>query len=455
MQQISRLTYRAVYSIRRRPEPCEDLMETAKEKASDSLIRQVRILDPLTQRDQVGDVLVRDGLIQALGESLVHPGDSIREIDGQGCVLGPGLVELYSQTGEPGHESRETLTQLLVAAAQGGFTRVGVLPNTIPAVDNAAQVAQRLAYAGGQSRVLPWGAITLGTHGKRLTDLLELGAAGIVGFCDGQPLYNGLMVRHLLAYTQPLSLPMALWPCASHDSAAEGSCRDGADAMRLGLLAVPATAETNPLAELLEEVNICPRPIHLMRISTARSVELIRDAKARGLPITASVTWLHLLFSTADLDSYAPSLRLAPPLGTPEDQAALIVGLEDGTLDAIATDHCAHTYEEKAVPFGVAPPGAIGLQLALPILWQTFVATQRWSALQLWRYLSLNPSQCLNIATATVQVHAPANLVLFDPNHQWTATSNTLGCDPINTPYGHQTIQGQVRHIWMPAAASV
>ena len=187
-----------------------------------------------------------------------------------------------------------------------------------------------------------------------------------------------------------------------------------------------------------------------MRISTARSVELIRAAKGRGLPITASVTWLHLLFSTADLESYAPSLRLAPPLGTPGDREALIVGLEDGTLDAIATDHCAHTYEEKAVPFGVAPPGAIGLQLALPMLWQTFVATQRWSALQLWRYLSLNPAQCLNIDTATVQVDSPANLVLFDPNHQWTATSSTLGCDPINTPYGHQTIQGQAKHIWVP-----
>lgn len=430
-------------------------METAKGKAADSLIRQVRILDPLTQRDQVGDVLIRDGVIQALGKALVHPGDGIRDIDGQGCVLGPGLVELYSQTGEPGHESRETLRQLLVAAAQGGFTRVGILPNTIPAVDNSAQVAQRLASARGQSQVLPWGAITLGTHGKRLTDLSELGSTGIVGFCDGQPLSNGLMVRRLLEYTQPLSLPMALWPCASHDSADEGGCRDGADAIRLGLSALPATAETKPLAELLEDIAICPRPIHLMRISTARSVELIREAKARGLPITASVTWLHLLFSTADLDSYAPSLRLAPPLGTPEDREALIVGLEDGTLDAIATDHCAHTYEEKAVPFGVAPPGAIGLQLALPILWQTFVATQRWSALQLWRYLSLNPAKCLQIETATVQVNAPANLVIFDPNHQWTVTSSTIGCDPINTPYGHKTIQGQIKHICGPATQSI
>ncbi|MEA5463984.1 dihydroorotase [Leptothoe sp. PORK10 BA2] len=425
----------------------------------DSLIRQVRILDPLTRRDQVGDLLIRDGIIQAMGESLDHPGNGIREIDGLGCILGPGLVDLYSQTGEPGYEARETLGQLLTVAAQGGFTRVGILPNTSPAVDSPAQVVQRLGANGaGRPQVLPWGAITLGTQGKQLTDLVELGAAGIVGWCDGQPLGNGLMVRRLLEYTQPQSLPMALWPCASADGVephGEGVCRDGADAVRLGLSALPATAETTPLAALLEEVAICQRPVHMMRISTARSVELIREAKARGLPITASVTWLHLLFSTADLAGYAPSLRLAPPLGTPEDREALIAGLEDGTLDAIAVDHSTHTYEEKAVPFGIAPAGAIGLQLALPVLWQTFVVTQRWTALQLWHYLSLNPAHCLNIEPAVVQVNAPANLVLFDPAHQWTATATTLGCDPINTVYGHQIIPGQAKHIWVPASLAL
>ena len=424
----------------------------------DSLIRRVRILDPLNQRDQVGDVLIRDGIIQALGDSLESPGGGIRELDGQGCVLAPGLVDLYSQTGEPGYESRETLGQLLTVAAQGGFTRVGILPKTSPAVDSPAHVVQRLAAGGvGRPQILPWGAITLGSHGKQLTDLVELGAAGAVGWCDGQPLGNGLMVRRLLEYTQSQPWPMALWPSAGADGAGShlGVCRDGADAVRLGLSALPATAETTPLAALIEEVATCGRPIHLMRISTARGVDLIRGAKARGLPITASVTWLHLLFSTADLDSYAPSLRLAPPLGTPEDRDALIMGLEDGTLDAIAVDHCAHTYEEKAVPFGIAPTGAIGLQLALPILWQTFVVTQRWTALQLWRYLSLNPAQCLNIATSAVQVEAPADLVLFDPGHQWTATAAALGCDPINTVYGHQIIQGQARHIWVPASLAV
>ncbi len=417
-----------------------------------SWIRQVRILDPLTQRDQVGDVLIRNGIIQAMADCLDLAdddiGDDITEVDGQGCVLGPGLVDLYSQTGEPGHESRETLEQLLVAAAQGGFTRVGLLPNTKPAVDNPAQVVHRLAQRRKNCpQLLSWGAITHGVQGEQLTELMELSKSGIIGFCDGQPLGNGLIVRRLLEYTQSLSLPLALWLCDRNQT---GTCRDGADAIRLGLSPLPVTAETVPLSALLEEVATTQRPVHLMRISTARSVELIRSAKARGLPITASVTWLHLLLSTANLASYAPSLRLAPPLGTPEDRDALIEGIEDGTLDAIAVDHCVHTYEEKAVPFCIAPPGAIGLQLALPILWQNFVVTQRWSALQLWSYLSLNPARCLNIELTTCQIHAPANLVLFDPNHSWATTTENLGCDTINTPYGDQSIHGKAKYIWVP-----
>ena len=413
-----------------------------------SWIRQVRILDPATQRDQVGDVLIRNGIIEAIGDVLNLSdqalGDDIVEVNGQHCVLGPGLVDLYSCAGEPGHESRETLTQLLAAAGQGGFTRVGVLPNTLPAVDNPAQVAQRLACQNlNQPKILPWGAITEATKGERLTNLMELSASGVVGFCDGQPLNNGLLLERFLHYTQSLSLPIALWPCSNG-----GVCRDGSDAIRLGLSPVAATAETIPLASLLEEVANIQRQVHLMRLSTARSVELIRSAKACGLPVTASVTWLHLLCSTADLEKYAPSLRLAPPLGTPDDKAALIAGIEDGTLDAIAVDHCVYTYEEKAVPFGVAPPGAAGLQLALPVLWQTFVATKKWSPLQLWSALSINPARCLGIEIEALQVGQPANLVLFDPHQSWLVTSESLGCDAINSPYAHQTIQGKVKHVW-------
>ncbi|NEQ53341.1 MAG: dihydroorotase [Leptolyngbya sp. SIO3F4] len=413
----------------------------------DSWIRGARIIDPQTQRDHVGDVLIRNFTIQAVEASLDFSGREILEIDGQGCILGPGLVDLYSQTGDPGDEARETLENFQKAAAQGGITRVGILPNTTPAIDNPAMVIRQLAHnATGKPLMLPWGAITHGTQGNQLTDLMELSATGVVGLSDGQPFKQGRVMQRLLEYMQSSSLPLALWPS---DNTQAGICRDGVDAIRLGLSPLSVTAETKPLTALIEEVASSLRPVHLMRISTARSVELIRMAKERGMPITASVTWLHLLFSTADLDSYAPSLRLAPPLGTPEDREALIAGLEDGTLDAIAIDHCVYTYEEKAVPFELAPPGAVGLQLALPVLWQHFVATNRWTALQLWGYLSLNPAQCLNIEPASLQIGNAANLVLFDPTYEWLVTSETLGCDPINTPYHNQKICGHAKHIWI------
>ncbi|MBT9312369.1 dihydroorotase [Leptothoe kymatousa] len=408
-------------------------------------IRGARILDPLAQSDTVGDVLICDRTIQAMGANLAPPENKVQEVDGRGCILGPGLVDLYSQSGEPGHESRETLAQLLQASLRGGFTRVGLLPSTTPAIDNPAQVKPRIMSGPDMAQPLPWGAITVGTAGEQLTDLIELHGAGVVGLADGLPLNNGRLVQRLLEYVHPLTLPLALWPC---DPSQPGICRDGADAIRLGLSPLPSTSETTPLTAILEEVAVSQCAVHIMRVSTARSVAIIRDAKARGLPITASVTWAHLLFSTADLESYAPSLRLNPPLGTPADRDALIAGLEDGTLDAIAVDHCAYSYEEKAVPFGVAPVGTIGLPLVLPVLWQTFVVTQRWTALQLWGYLSVKPTQCLGLKPATLHPGESTNLTLFDPNHEWFATLATLGCDPINTVYSNQRIRGQVRQVW-------
>jgi dihydroorotase len=185
-----------------------------------------------------------------------------------------------------------------------------------------------------------------------------------------------------------------------------------------------------------------------MRVSTARSVALIRQAKERGLPITASVTWLHLVFNSRDLASYDPNLRLAPPLGNPADQQALIAGLEEGVLDAIAIDHRAYTYEEKTVGISEAPAGALGLELALPILWQRFVATGRWQPLQLFRYGSFQPAQCLHLQPPAVQVGHPAEMLLFNPGATWTVSTQTLKSKSSNTVWLGQTIQGRVERAW-------
>lgn len=413
-----------------------------------------------------GDVLIEEGVISAIAPSLPNlppnlPPDT-EVIDGRGQFLGVGLIDLYSQSGEPGHESRETYRSIRRSAAAGGFTQIGLLPNTRPAVDTVSalasvqQVNRRSDPDFPLATLLPWAAITLAAAGTQLTELAELAAAGAVGFTDAQPLPSEIgLIRRLLEYAQPLQKPIALWPCDAR-LVGHGVAREGVDALRLGLPGVSALAETTALAALLECVAEIPTPVHIMRVSTARSVALIRQAKAQGNLISASVPWHHLIFDTHDLQQYDPHLRHAPPLGTPADRQALIAGVADGTIDAIAIDHSPYTYEEKTVPFDRAPPGAIGLELALPILWQTFVSTQQWSPSQLWQALSQGSAKCLGFTPAMIKVGSPADITLFDPQADWQATSQTLHSLSDNTPWLNHAIQGKVTltHRFDPVAKS-
>ena len=207
-------------------------------------------------------------------------------------------------------------------------------------------------------------------------------------------------------------------------------------------------AETAALSALLECIEAISTPVHLMRLSTARGVALIQAAKARGLPITASTTWMHLLLNSEAIGSYDPNLHLAPPLGNPADQNALIEGVKNGTIDAIAVDHTPYTYEEKTVAFAEAPPGAIGLELALPLLWQSLVATGKWTALDLWRSLSSRPALCLQQKMTAIAPGQPAELTLFDPQQVWTVEPRSLKSLSANTPWLQQEITGRVVRTW-------
>lgn len=416
---------------------------------TDELLKQVRVLNPVTQRDEIADVWVSDGKIQAIAPEVTGYPDGTRVRDCNGCVLGPGLVDLYSTVDEPGFESRETVASLSAAGCAGGFTRLCVLPLTHPPMDRPEHVA---SLQGRRPPDLPirlqaWGALTRKLEGTQLTDLSELATAGICGFSDGQPLQSMMLVRRALEYLQPLQLPIALWPC-DRSLALEGVIREGVQALQTGLPEQPTVAETSALAALLEIVKVVRTPIHIMRVSTARSVELIAAAKAQGLPVTSSVSWMHLLFHSEALYTYDVNLRLDPPLGNPADQAALIAGLEAGTIDAIAIDHRAYTYEEKTVPFAEAPPGVIGLELALPLLWNRFVATQRWSALDLWRKLSTHPLQILGHPPTQVAPDQPAEMVLFNPQQVWPINRQTLHSCSDNTPWFNTTLAGQVLQTW-------
>ncbi|MBD2080588.1 dihydroorotase [Leptolyngbya sp. FACHB-17] len=405
------------------------------------LLQQVRLLDPVANVDRVTDVLLEDGVVRSFSPSEVP-----QEAERRSClgwILAPGLIDLYSHSGEPGFEERETLESLQAAAIAGGFTRLNILPDTNPAIDQSAIVAQIRTKS---SRISCWGALTLGVQGQQMTELTEL-AEGVIGFSDGKPISNLALVRRLLEYLQPMQKPIALW-ASDPGLTGKGVIREGVNSMRFGLPGVPIMAESAPLSALLECIEEIGTPVHLMRISTARGVELVRSAKARGVPITASTTWLHLLLSTDSVQSYDPSLRLDPPLGNPNDRDALIQAVSDGVIDAIAVDHTPYTYEEKTVAFGEAPSGAIGLELALPLLWSNLVESGRWSALDLWRSLSVRPAQCLGQDLSAIAPDQPSDLILFNPNEKWTVDRSHLRSLSTNTAWFSQSINGRVLQAW-------
>ena len=414
------------------------------------LLQQVRVIDPVANTDRIADVLIGNGIIETVEENIKHWSSDTQVRDCRGLVLGSGLIDLYSHSGEPGFETRETLATMLEAGAAGGFTRLCILPDTIPSLDNPAAIAgieqKRRLLSQSLPKMYVWGALTIGVQGQQMTELAEL-ATGSVGFADGKPLQNLALLRRLLEYLQPLGKPVALW-CCDRQLAGNGVMREGTNSIILGLPGNPEISETTAIAAVIELVAAIGTPVHIMRVSTARSVQLIERAKAQGLPITASTSWMHLLLDTKAHYNYDPNLRLEPPLGNPRDRVALQEAVRLGTVDAIALDLAPFTYEEKTVAFAETPPGVIGFELALALLWQGLVENGQWSALELWRSLSLNPANCLQQTIKKIYPGNPAELTLFAPQQSWLVEAKTLKSLATNTPWLGQKITGRVVQTW-------
>ncbi|OIP72888.1 MAG: dihydroorotase [Oscillatoriales cyanobacterium CG2_30_44_21] len=401
------------------------------------LFKQVKILDPFRADAEIfTDVMVgSDRQIQINFDASQIPSD-INVYESSNLILGTGLVDLYSTSGEPGHETRETITELNQAASNGGFATVGILPNTQPAIDDIAALEfWRNVQKKYGDMLQPWGAITKGLEGKQLTDMAEL-AESVIGFTDSKPLANLALVRRAMEYVKPLGKVIALFP-QNPELAAGGVIREGKWSLQYGMTGYPAAAETSALAALIELVRLTKAPTHFMRISTAQSVELIAQAKNDGLPVTASTTWLHLCHCDRDLDTYDPNLHLSPPLGSEGDRLALVAGIKAGIIDAIAIDHTPCAYEEKVVPFEVAPVGAIGLEFALAVLWQKLVVTGLLTEWELWWAISSSPAKCLNLPI-------PKLSKLFNPYHEWIANDQQITSQSRNSSYIGRSLIGKV-----------
>jgi dihydroorotase len=402
------------------------------------------------------DVAVAGTDIVEVAESIDAP-TGAQVLDAAGCLVGPGLVDLHTHLRQPGREEAETIETGARAAALGGFTAIVAMPNTEPPIDSAGVASEVLALGlGCLAEVSVAGAITVGRAGHALAPLAELAALGVTLFTDdGAGVQDGALMRRGLDYAKGLGVTLAQH-CEDAGLAAGGAMHEGDWSSRLGIPGMPAAAEEAMVARDIALVRLTGAPVHFLHMSTAGSVDLIRRAKEEGLPVTAEAAPHHILLTHALVAGYDPVFKVNPPLRTDEDVAAVIAGLCDGTIDAIATDHAPHAPESKDLPFNEAPPGMLGLQTALPIAWE--VLSPRIGAERIFALLSSQPAVIAKL-TATdphrtgrsaqggpVEPGATANLCVFDPGATTVVDPAGLASRSRNTPYAGRTFTGAVRH---------
>jgi dihydroorotase len=407
---------------------------------SDLVLRGGRILDPGGHVDQAADVRIQRGRIVEIGRGLVGG----RIVDVKDLWIVPGLIDLHVHLREPGQEYKEDIETGTRAAAAGGFTTICCMPNTKPVNDQRAvtELIVRRAQEVGSVHVRPIGAITHGLEGKALADIAEMKEAGIVAISDdGRPVMNAGLVRRAFEYAKTFDLPL-VQHCEDLDLSEGGAMNEGAVATRIGIKGQPACAESAMAARDLEIVEWTGARYHVAHVSTARTVALVRDAKRRGLPVTCEVTPHHLALTDEACSHYDTRTKVMPPLRTAADQEALLEGLADGTIDAIATDHAPHSPVEKDVEFECAAPGMLGLETALPIVLD-FVRMGTVDESRVIAALTSGPARAFGLSGGSLAVGSVADLTVIDPERALELTPDALASKSKNSPFIGQKLAGR------------
>jgi dihydroorotase len=408
------------------------------------LFQNVRLLDPATGSDQLGQLLVADGRIAAMGD-LVEVPEGAELIDGGGQCLAPGLVDMRVQFGEPGAEHKERLASGIRAAAAGGVTSVAVLPNTRPVIDDPAMLefVARRARQLKSVKVYPYAALTKGLEGRELAELALLKEAGAVAFTDAErALADARVMQRALAYASALDLLVVQHP--EEPSLTEGGVvNDGTIATRLGLKGIPAVAEVMMVERDLRLVEVTGARYHVAHISTAAAIEAVRKAKAAGLRVTAETTPHHLALNELEVEGYRTFAKVSPPLRSETDRMAVVAGLVDGTIDVIASDHCPQDQDSKRLPMAQAEFGVVGVETLLPVSMR-LVHEGHLGLLELLAKLTVNPARLLELEAGRLSLGAPADLVLFDPERPWKITEAGLTSLAKNTAFEGRLVQGRV-----------
>lgn len=412
------------------------------------LVRGGRLFDPAQGIDDTGGLLIDGGTISWLGEGEVLPPSGCDILPVQGFLVCPGFIDLHCHLREPGFEEKETISTGTLAAAGGGFTTVCCMPNTEPPLDNRATIKRVLTTVAeeGMVRVLPVGCITKGRKGEELVDMAELASAGVIGFSDdGDPVTDSALMERALRIARSIGLPV-IEHCEDKALTGDGVLNEGVVSVRLGLRGISAAAEEIMVARNIGLAGSTGGHLHVAHVSTKGSVELVRRAKQEGLNVTAEVTPHHLTLTEEEVSACGANARVNPPLRTEQDIEALIEGLVDDTIDAIATDHAPHTEAEKNRGLEQAPSGISGFETAFGAL-MSLVHTGRLPLPTLIRKLTSAPAALLGERfgkLGTLEIGAAGDIVIIDPDMEWVVDTTKFASKGRNTPLAGRTLKGRV-----------
>jgi len=423
------------------------------------LIRGGRVLDPASDVDEPKDVLIEKGVIAALAKPGSLDADGADVIEAKKYYVTPGFIDMHVHLREPGYEYKETVATGCMSAVVGGVTSVACMANTNPVNDNAAvtQYIIEKAALAGLANVFPIGAVSVGLKGEQLSEFGEMAEAGIVAVSDdGRPIMDCNLMRRALEYARMFDFPVI----AHEEDLAlceGGVMNEGITSMRLGLRGIPAPSESVMVARDIELARYTRGRLHVAHLSTAESVEMVRRGKADGIDVTAEATPHHFTLDETAVDDYNTNAKMYPPLRSRRDVEAVREGLADGTIDTIATDHAPHHRDEKGVQFDEAAKGIVGMETVLPLtleLVRQNVLTMR----RMIESLTIAPARNLGLDRGTLAVGAAADVVIFDPEREWTLDASTLASKSNNTPFDGWRCQGKVtrtivggRSVWEDA----
>ena len=407
------------------------------------LVKGGRVIDPASGVDRIADLLLAGGKVRRLGDHITD--FDARIIEADGLIVCPGLIDIHVHFREPGDEDEETIATGGAAAVAGGFTSVACMPNTQPALDDEAAVdfVYRQASRAGACNVYPIGAITKGREGAELAEMGQMVRAGAVGFSDdGAGVASTRVMFRALQYVGMFDKPI-MQHCEDPDVAGDGVMNGGATATRLGLPGIAPMAEELMLQRDLTLVKETGSKYHVCHISTARAVELVRQAKAAGLPVTAEVCPHHLLLTDEACGTFDTNYKMNPPLRARADVAACLQGVVDGTIDCLVSDHAPHGIQEKELEFLTAPFGIVGLETLLPLMVKALITPGLLDWPALIERLTIRPAQVLALNKGTLAPGADADVTLIDPNADWTVDLKQFKSKSRNSPFEGWEVKGR------------